>query len=341
MNHTQILQILHHFFKSCKYSTGKMKTQHLPIMIIVSVLVIVASSDLVYAQLPSGNLALRLISISKSNFADGEIIPIRGYTLPNSTVNISLSDNLGNLENSTQLNSNDTGYFYTNLGIPSHVIGGGSWHIFAKSHNNYESIRIQVNTHGVVTMPDNFPSGLSPLKQFKLGIPTDAIQCHTSFQLVLKAEDKFPACVKSDTAQVLIKREWAVEDFAHTGLGVPTKTSIFDTGITPMSANVTNTNFIINYNIIGGNVSEITQVPKSNTLIVLFQTTGDGRLTLEIPRALLDSKSEYSNQDTKFIILVDKQEVKYTETTSIDTRTLTIPFELGAKKIEITAPVNV
>ena len=194
-----------------------MKTLHLSIMIIVSVLVIVASSDWVHAQLPSGNLALRLMSISKSNFVDGEIIPVRGYTLPNSTINISLSDNLGNLENSTQVSSNNTGYFYTNLGIPSHVIGGGSWHIFAKSHNDYESIRIQVNTHGVVAMPDNFPSGLSPLKQFRLGIPTDAIQCHTSFQLVLNAEDDSPACVKLDTAYMLIKRGWATSESAYPG----------------------------------------------------------------------------------------------------------------------------
>jgi len=179
-------------------------------MIIVSVLVIVASSGWAYAQLlPAGNLAIRLISIPKNDFVDGEIIPISGYTLPNSTVNISLSDNLGNLENSTQVSSNNTGYFYTNLGIPSHVIGGGSWHIFAKSLDNYKSLRIRVNTHGVVTMPDNFPSGLAPLKQFKLGIPTDAIQCDASFQLVLKTEDGSPVCVKPDTANILIKRGWA------------------------------------------------------------------------------------------------------------------------------------
>lgn len=180
-------------------------------MIIVSVLVIVTSSDWAHAQLPSGNLALRLISISKSNFADGEIIPIRGHTLPNSTVNISLSDNLGNLENSTQVSSNNTGYFYTNLGIPLHVIGGGSWHIFVKSHNDYESIQIQVNTHGVVTMPDNFPPGLSPLKQFRLGIPTDAIQCHTSFQLILKRENGSPACIKTeDVVKLVVQREWGL-----------------------------------------------------------------------------------------------------------------------------------
>ncbi|MDE1811827.1 MAG: hypothetical protein KGH85_03030 [Thaumarchaeota archaeon] len=145
----------------------------------------------------------------------------------------------------------------------------------------------------------------------------------------------------TNTVDLAILGLVGVENSTHPEINSLTKTSIFDTGITPMSANVTNTNFTINYNISGGNVSEIVQDQKSNTLIVSLQTTEDGRLTLKIPRTLLDSKSAYSNQDTKFIILVDKQEVKYTETTSIDARTLTIPFGLGAKMIEITAPVNI
>ena len=62
---------------------------------------------------------------------------------------------------------------------------------------------------------------------------------------------------------------------------------------------------------------------------------------MTIPRALLDSKSAYSNQDAKFIVLVDKQEVKYKETTSITARTLTIPFDFGAKEIEIIATTSI
>jgi len=154
------------------------------------------------------------------------------------------------------------------------------------------------------------------------------------------SNNNLPVINKTGTYTMIASRDnkTASAEFIVTGSKI---TSIYDTGVTPMSVNVINTNFTINYNIFGGNVSEITQDPKSNTLIVLLQTTGDGRLTLKIPRTLLDSKSAASNQDTKFIILVDKKEVKYTETTSIDARTLTIPFGLGAKKIEITAPVNI
>ncbi|VVC06204.1 Uncharacterised protein [uncultured archaeon] len=187
-------------------------------MIIVSV-VIVASSDLAYAQLlPAGNISIQL-SIPKFNFVDGEIIPISGYALPNSIINISLLDNLGNLENSTQVSGNNTGYFYTNLGIPSHVIGGGSWHIFAASDNNFKSLQIMVNTHGVVTMPNNFPSGLPPLKQFKLGVPTNAIQCHSGFQLMVKKENGQPVCVKMESANKLFDRNWGI--FPLRGLPAP------------------------------------------------------------------------------------------------------------------------
>lgn len=80
-----------------------------------------------------------------------------------------------------------------------------------------------------------------------------------------------------------------------------------------MYSNVTNTNFTINYDISGGQVSKITHDQKSNTLIVSLQTTKDGHVTLAVPRTLLDSKE--NNQDTQFVILVDGQEVKYAETT--------------------------
>jgi hypothetical protein len=33
--------------------------------------------------------------------------------------------------------------------------------------------------------------------------------CKTEFQLVIKTEDGYPACVKPNTAQVLVERGWA------------------------------------------------------------------------------------------------------------------------------------
>jgi len=58
----------------------------------------------------------------------------------------------------------------------------------------------------------------SPLKQFKSGVAIKNISCNQDLQLVTKAEDGSPACVKSDTAQSLVKRGWALpgpKDFGY------------------------------------------------------------------------------------------------------------------------------
>ena len=150
------------------------------------------------------------LSIPKFNFADGEVIPINGNSFPNSIITISLSDNLGNLENSTQVSGNNTGYFQTNLGIPSHVVGGGDWHILATNDNSFKALGIMVNTRGIDTMPINFPSALPPLKQFKLGMTTSMIQCHSDFHIMVKKENGQPACVKIESANKLFDRDWGI-----------------------------------------------------------------------------------------------------------------------------------
>jgi hypothetical protein len=50
----------------------------------------------------------------------------------------------------------------------------------------------------------------SPLKQYKTGIAIQNIQCNQDLHLVIKAEDGTPACVKPDTANILIERGWAM-----------------------------------------------------------------------------------------------------------------------------------
>src|SRR5947209_8728569 len=49
---------------------------------------------------------------------------------------------------------------------------------------------------------------ISPLKQFKTGIPLPNIFCKTGLVLVFKKSDNSPACVKPDTAQKLVERGW-------------------------------------------------------------------------------------------------------------------------------------
>ena len=48
-----------------------------------------------------------------------------------------------------------------------------------------------------------------PLKQFKSGIAAKDVKCEPSLQLVIKAEDGSPACVRSSTAAMLVTLGWA------------------------------------------------------------------------------------------------------------------------------------
>lgn len=48
----------------------------------------------------------------------------------------------------------------------------------------------------------------SPLKQFKSGIKAENVKCNYGFELVIKAEDGSPACVKPDHIALLYLRGW-------------------------------------------------------------------------------------------------------------------------------------
>jgi predicted secreted protein with PEFG-CTERM motif len=97
---------------------------------------------------------------------------------------------------------------------------------------------------------------------------------------------------------------------------------------------VDGTSFSILYTITNGKVTDIKADVQSKSLIVSIQTTGDGVLTITLPRALIDA--QVSGHDDKFFVLNDGQEADFQEinTTSTD-RTLSIPFTDGTKQIEI------
>ncbi|MGI0046438.1 MAG: hypothetical protein ACREBB_04530 [Nitrosotalea sp.] len=58
---------------------------------------------------------------------------------------------------------------------------------------------------------------LSPLQQIRAGVLAQNVKCSASFNLIIKSEDGSPACVKLDTAYMLIKRGWAVSESAYPG----------------------------------------------------------------------------------------------------------------------------
>jgi predicted secreted protein with PEFG-CTERM motif len=97
---------------------------------------------------------------------------------------------------------------------------------------------------------------------------------------------------------------------------------------------VVGTDFSVTYSITNGKVLGIKADTLSKSLIVSIQTTGDGVLTITLPRGLIDAK--VSGTDAKYIVLNDNEESDFQEinTTTMD-RTLSIPFTDGTTQIEI------
>ena len=98
---------------------------------------------------------------------------------------------------------------------------------------------------------------------------------------------------------------------------------------------VINTNFSLKYTITGGKVLGSHADLQDKRLIISIETTGDGKLTVTIPRALVDAKI-HDNLDDSFFVLADGEEVfPFVETKTMKDRTLIIPIENGNQEIEI------
>ncbi|MBI1829400.1 MAG: hypothetical protein HY222_03100 [Thaumarchaeota archaeon] len=163
--------------------------------------------------LPSGiQINMKVI---KSNFIPGELIRISGLGQSNSMINVTLKDLYGTIENSTDVLTDYSGNFMTTLQVPHNAING-VWKLDAKSGTNHESLDIMINSpydnnstsENNLTIANQIFS-LSPLKQFKSGISAKDVKCENNLQLVLKAENSFPVCVKPSSAQKLVTLGWA------------------------------------------------------------------------------------------------------------------------------------
>ncbi|HEU5220901.1 MAG TPA: PEFG-CTERM sorting domain-containing protein [Candidatus Nitrosotalea sp.] len=99
---------------------------------------------------------------------------------------------------------------------------------------------------------------------------------------------------------------------------------------------VDGTDLSVKYSITNGKVLGIKADIQSKSLIVSIQTTGDGVLTITLPRALINATLPSTGQDDKYYVLVDGQEADFQETSTTTTdRTLSIPFTDGTQEIEI------
>ena len=101
-----------------------------------------------------------------------------------------------------------------------------------------------------------------------------------------------------------------------------------DTGIVSVDS------FDVEYTIENGVLDTIFLDPDFIELILTMDTTSDGTVEITIPRSLLDSK--FDTSDDVFFVLVDGFETDYAEIESTtESRTLVIPFFSGDSVIDI------
>jgi len=114
----------------------------------------------------------------------------------------------------------------------------------------------------------------------------------------------------------------------------------FSIFLNPMTAfaiepvKVEGTDFSVTYNITNSTLVGLKADKQSDSLIVTMETTGDGTLSITMPRALIDAKINDTTDDT-FFVLIDGLDSDFTETKTTTDRTLTIPFTIGTQEIEI------
>lgn len=153
-------------------------------------------------------------STDKSSYQNGDSILISGKVsnfIPNEQVTVWITNFQGIAVAIAHVETESSDDFSTSI-----LSGGGLW----KSGNTYKvyaqyGSRSSVASTDIAFEPQNYTKvnvsqiTLTPLKQIKLGISVDNVQCSTDLILVIKAEDGSPACVKSDTATKLFARGWA------------------------------------------------------------------------------------------------------------------------------------
>lgn len=84
-------------------------------------------------------------------------------------------------------------------------------------HNGVYAGMIMDRDSGIHLLVSTDLTKISPLKQFKSGIPIEEIKCKPEFMLVIKNENNLPACVKWDSAVKLNARNWTVSMWLGAG----------------------------------------------------------------------------------------------------------------------------
>ena len=93
--------------------------------------------------------------------------------------------------------------------------------------------------------------------------------------------------------------------------------------------------FDVKYTINGGTVESIDIDAENLGLLVKINSSGDGKIILELPREYIDAEKQNGNEEV-FIILINDSQTTYEQIQSDSTvRTIGINFEKGDSEIQI------
>ena len=108
---------------------------------------------------------------------------------------------------------------------------------------------------------------------------------------------------------------------------------IVDSIVTATTLTIQDSTDLISYEITNGKIINVIPDLDAVSLLIDIEAIDNGAITLTIPRSVLDST--INDSDDEFFVLVDGEEVYFEEITTSTDRTLTIEFLAGAEQIEI------
>jgi len=180
-----------------------------------------------------------------------------------------------------------------------------------------------------VTMKVVAPNGnLVTLAQIQIGVDKKFSTEITAGGALMKVEGTYTITVQYES-----KNRTAETTFEFGGAAT-TPPEEDESMVSDTMVKMGDGNGSIGYEITGGQLLSITPDVDANSLIVGIYATSDGSLTLTIPRSVADALLE-TGEDDEFFVLVDGEEVDFSENVSSTDRTLTIAFQAGAEEIEI------
>lgn len=199
-----------------------MKTLHLAT---ITILVLVFSTNTVYAQSSSivsdsfAKVSVGLFNMTENN----PTMVISGivYKAFSQSIALTISNSQNQLISVSQLQPRLDGTFYQSIILSDPLWPKGNYtvKVTSGSQNLAESVFYfpgigcckRIITPGVQGQLSNSTNLLSPLKQFKSGVPASKVVCKEGFQLIIKREDSSPACIKPEDAVKLIsQRMWGL-----------------------------------------------------------------------------------------------------------------------------------